>query len=90
MADTSQTGLRQNFFKKYHQTWHGLKIGLKNGNLEAALQQVEADLSQLGQLLDANEREAPIRQERRRKGNAKIWRNIRDAAKSMYEAFATH
>ncbi|KAK5047952.1 hypothetical protein LTR84_006142 [Exophiala bonariae] len=86
----SQSSLQEKFFKRTNQTWRGLKVGFKNGSLMKALEQIELDLTRLDRLLDANEREAPVRLERKRRGNAKIWQTIREAAKNVYGALAAH
>lgn len=89
-SQAAQSTPRERFFARSNQTWKGLKAGFKNGSLESALEQIEADLDRLEKLLDANEREAPMRREKRRRGNAKVWQNIREAAKNMYAALAAH
>lgn len=86
----SQPSLQEKFFRRTNQTWRGLKVGFKNGSLMKALEQIEMDLTRLDRLLDANEREAPVRLERKRRGNAKIWQTVREAAKNVYGALAAH
>lgn len=86
----SQPTLQEKFFRKTNQTWKGLKVGFKNGSLMKALEQIETDLTHLDRLLDANEREAPVRLERKRRGNAKVWQAVREAAKSIYGTLAAH
>ena len=67
-----------------------MKLGIKNGSLEKALLQIDSDLTQFEKLLDASEREAPLEQDRKRRGNAKVWTNMRVAARHMYNALAAH
>lgn len=87
---SSQPSLQEKFFRRTNQTWKGLKVGFKNGSLMKALEQIEMDLTRLDRLLDANEREAPVRLERKRRGNAKVWQAVREAAKNIYGALAAH
>ena len=87
---SGQPTLQEKFFRRTNQTWKGLKIGFKNGSLLKALEQIEMDLNHLDKLLDANEREAPVRLERKRRGNVKIWQAVREAAKSIYGTLAAH
>lgn len=86
----AQVSLRQKFFQRSNKTRKGLKIGFSNGSLEEALRRIETDLDTLNKLLDANEREAPTRKERKRRGNAQIWQSIREAAKNVHAALAAH
>lgn len=87
---STQPSLQEKFFKRTNQTWKGLKVGLKNGSLMKALEQIEKDLKRLKRLLDANEREVPVRQERRGRGNVKMWQAVRESAKNLYGALAVH
>lgn len=87
---STQPSLQEKFFRRTNQTWKGLKVGFKNGSLMKALEQIEMDLKRLDRLLDANEREAPVRLERRRRGNVKMWQAVREAAKNLYGALTVH
>lgn len=87
---TGHSRLRDRFISRSNKTLKGLKAGFQNGSLEKALHQVEYDLHQLECLLDGRDRLMPMRKQRVKSGQVKVWNNIRAAARSIYDGLAAH
>lgn len=82
--------LREKFFSKSNRIWQSINIGLENGSLTKALKIIEDDLFRLERLLEGGAQPSGTGQPHKRRGNARAWQNIRENAKRVFNALASH
>jgi hypothetical protein len=82
--------LREKFFSKSNRIWRSINIGLENGSLTKALKIIEDDLFRLERLLEGSAQPSATGQHHKRRGSARAWQNIRESAKRVFNALASH
>lgn len=82
--------LREKIFSKSNRIWQSINIGLENGSLTRALKIIEDDLFRLERLLEGSAQLSATGQPYKRRGSTRAWQNIRESAKRVFNALASH
>ena len=82
--------LRERFFSKSNRIWQSINLGIENGSLTKALKIIEDDLFRLERLLENSAHPSPTAQPYKRRGSTRAWQNIRESAKRVFNALASH